>query len=289
MGDVPTPSTRGTDHTARLLMSCPDGPGIVAAISRAPCSSLGANIHQLGPVLDPPRTRDVLYADGLPLPGPLHPTARTLEAAFGSARRGFSMDLADLPPCPISGGGLSSWPPAPEHRLTRSPLVHPKGRARYGHRLGDLQSRPPAGSEVEAMGVPPLPLPPRHARRPRRRQRPRPSSLSSQAKPDLVDARPLHADPHPTGFSTGVGCPVINIHHSFLPAFAGAEPYRQAYERGVKLIGATAHYVTEAARRGTHHRAGRAARRPRLHPRGSRPGRPGPGARRARSRRSARA
>jgi formyltetrahydrofolate deformylase len=37
---------------------------------------------------------------------------------------------------------------------------------------------------------------------------------------------------------------IINIHHSFLPAFAGASPYRQAHERGVKLIGATAHYVT---------------------------------------------
>jgi formyltetrahydrofolate deformylase len=40
------------------------------------------------------------------------------------------------------------------------------------------------------------------------------------------------------------GC-VINIHHSFLPAFAGADPYRQAFERGVKLIGATCHYATE--------------------------------------------
>jgi formyltetrahydrofolate deformylase len=39
--------------------------------------------------------------------------------------------------------------------------------------------------------------------------------------------------------------PVINIHHSFLPAFAGAGPYAKARERGVKLIGATAHYVTE--------------------------------------------
>ena len=39
--------------------------------------------------------------------------------------------------------------------------------------------------------------------------------------------------------------PVINIHHSFLPAFIGAAPYRKAKERGVKLIGATAHYVTE--------------------------------------------
>ena len=39
--------------------------------------------------------------------------------------------------------------------------------------------------------------------------------------------------------------PIINIHHSFLPAIAGADPYRRAYDRGVKLIGATAHYVTE--------------------------------------------
>ncbi|HTZ46733.1 MAG TPA: formyltetrahydrofolate deformylase [Verrucomicrobiae bacterium] len=39
--------------------------------------------------------------------------------------------------------------------------------------------------------------------------------------------------------------PIINIHHSFLPAFVGAKPYHQAYERGVKLTGATAHYVTE--------------------------------------------
>ena len=46
-------------------------------------------------------------------------------------------------------------------------------------------------------------------------------------------------------FLVNVGCPVINIHHSFLPSFAGAKPYHQAYTRGVKLIGATAHYVTE--------------------------------------------
>jgi formyltetrahydrofolate deformylase len=40
-------------------------------------------------------------------------------------------------------------------------------------------------------------------------------------------------------------CKIINIHHSFLPAFMGANPYRQAYEKGVKIIGATSHYVTE--------------------------------------------
>jgi formyltetrahydrofolate deformylase len=47
-------------------------------------------------------------------------------------------------------------------------------------------------------------------------------------------------------FLTEVGCPLINIHHSFLPSFVGAAPYRRAKERGVKLIGATAHYVTES-------------------------------------------
>ncbi len=46
-------------------------------------------------------------------------------------------------------------------------------------------------------------------------------------------------------FLRELGAPAINIHHSFLPAFVGADPYRRAHERGVKLIGATAHYVTE--------------------------------------------
>jgi formyltetrahydrofolate deformylase len=45
-------------------------------------------------------------------------------------------------------------------------------------------------------------------------------------------------------FLNKLGAAAINIHHSFLPAFVGADPYRRAHERGVKLIGATAHYVT---------------------------------------------
>jgi formyltetrahydrofolate deformylase len=47
------------------------------------------------------------------------------------------------------------------------------------------------------------------------------------------------------GFLEELNAPVINIHHSFLPAFSGRDPYRRAFERGVKVIGATAHYVTE--------------------------------------------
>lgn len=45
-------------------------------------------------------------------------------------------------------------------------------------------------------------------------------------------------------FIEQVACPIINIHHSFLPSFVGAKPYQMAYERGVKLIGATSHFVT---------------------------------------------
>lgn len=48
----------------------------------------------------------------------------------------------------------------------------------------------------------------------------------------------------PDDFCTDFSGRIINIHHSFLPAFIGANPYKQAYERGVKLIGATCHYVT---------------------------------------------
>ena len=47
------------------------------------------------------------------------------------------------------------------------------------------------------------------------------------------------------GFLHDYKRPVVNIHHSFLPSFPGAKPYHQAFERGVKLIGATAHYATE--------------------------------------------
>ncbi len=48
----------------------------------------------------------------------------------------------------------------------------------------------------------------------------------------------------PASFCAGREGRIINIHHSFLPSFAGARPYHQAYDRGVKLIGATCHYVT---------------------------------------------
>ena len=76
---------------------------------------------------------------------------------------------------------------------------------------------------------------------------------------------------------------VVNIHHSFLPAFVGARPYHQAHRRGVKLIGATAHYVTEELDAGADHRAGRPPRRSPRRSAGAPPPRAASRARRPRS------
>ena len=69
-------------------------------------------------------------------------------------------------------------------------------------------------------------------------------SLINQHRPDfMVLARYMQILSN--DFVTRYPQRIINIHHSFLPAFVGARPYHQAFERGVKLIGATSHYVTE--------------------------------------------
>jgi formyltetrahydrofolate deformylase len=95
--------------------------------------------------------------------------------------------------------------------------------------------------EVEALGVPFVHIPVTSDTKPRAEQQAL-DELGGRAEL-LVLARYMQI--LSGDFLRRVGCPVINIHHSFLPAFAGAQPYRHAYERGVKLIGATAHYVTE--------------------------------------------
>jgi len=68
-------------------------------------------------------------------------------------------------------------------------------------------------------------------------------SIIQRYKPDYIGlARYMKV--LSTNFIDKAACPIINIHHSFLPSFVGAKPYQMAYERGVKLIGATSHFVT---------------------------------------------
>ena len=88
-----------------------------------------------------------------------------------------------------------------------------------------------------------MPLPPGSDAAAKRAQEQQIEALAARERIDLVVLarymQILSAD-----FCTALKGRAINIHHSFLPSFKGAKPYYQAHDRGVKLIGATAHYVT---------------------------------------------
>jgi formyltetrahydrofolate deformylase len=118
----------------------------------------------------------------------------------------------------------------------------------WRHRRGELEAElglvasnhPDLRADVEAFGVPYVHVPVEKGRKP---------AAEAQLL-ELLDGFDLvvlarYMQILSGDFLERVGTPVINIHHSFLPAFAGAGPYARARERGVKLVGATAHYVTE--------------------------------------------
>jgi formyltetrahydrofolate deformylase len=226
-------------YSARLLIACPDRPGIVAAVSGFLFEE-GANIvssHQYS--TDPTGgrffLRTELYLAGLPE----SPGARErLGERFGAevAER-FQMDWE-----------LRFW----GHRRRMAILV-----SRRDHCLVDLlwrwrrgeldaevvaviSNHPDLEPEARTAGVPFHHVPVEPDGKPQAEER----MLELLAGVDVVVLarymQILSGD-----FLTRVGAPVINIHHSFLPAFAGADPYRRAREHGVKLIGATAHFVTE--------------------------------------------
>jgi formyltetrahydrofolate deformylase len=238
MADAPPTSARGADHTARLLISCPDGPGIVAAVSGF-LFERGANIVSSDQYSTHPEHGMFFMRTAFYLP--------QLEASSG--RSAFESDLGDV----AARFGMNCRI-AFAHERKRVALM----ASREDHCLLDLLWRHRRGEldmdvacvisnhellrpEVETLGVPYHYIPVTKATKIDAERRAL-DLLTAQV--DLVVLarymQILSGD-----FLADVGCPVLNIHHSFLPAFAGADPYRRAYERGVKLIGATAHYVTE--------------------------------------------
>lgn len=107
--------------------------------------------------------------------------------------------------------------------------------------VGVVSNHSVLGPLVESAGVPFWHLPVSHETR--AAQESEILGLVDRLKVDLlVLARYMQILSEP--FCARVHGRAINIHHSFLPSFKGAQPYRQAYEHGVKIIGATAHYVT---------------------------------------------
>jgi formyltetrahydrofolate deformylase len=228
---------------ARLLIDCPDRPGIVAAVSGL-LARHGGNIvesdqHSTGVPDGHFFMRMVLDLD----PGP----AETPESAADRLRASFTAEVAgrfgmrwrltllsDRPRIAV----LASREP---HCLTEI-LWRWQRDEIGGADLAFVASNHPDHRDlVERFGLEYHHVP--ATRENRAEAEDRLIELLAGRCDLVVLARYMQIL---TGDFLGrVGVPVINIHHSFLPAFAGAEPYRRAAERGVKIVGATAHYVTE--------------------------------------------
>jgi formyltetrahydrofolate deformylase len=224
-----------TDH-ARLLVSCPDGHGIVAAVAGL-LSELGANIVTSDQHSTDPEGGRFFLRMEFHLAG-LDRARETLERRFGeeiAARFGMDWRLSY---------------PAEEKRvaLLVSRRDHCLLDLLWRWRRGDLPCRivgvisnhPDCAESVAAFGVPFHHIPVDRDGKPAAEAKLLELLEGSVDLVGLARYMQILSD----DFLGRVGAPVINIHHSFLPAFVGASPYERAWERGVKLIGATAHYVT---------------------------------------------
>jgi formyltetrahydrofolate deformylase len=229
-------SARGSDE-ARLVVSCVDQPGIVARVSGF-LAAHGANIiqsdqHSTGVTAGQFFLRIVFYLERLnqKLPELRQAFEREVASDFSAEYR--FRPLTDFTRVAIM---VSKY----DHCL-----LDLLWRARRGELPIDvvkvISNHPDLASDVASFGVPFVHVP--ITRETKRLAEQRELDLLTGQVDLVVLARYMQI--LSGDFLDRVGVPVINIHHSFLPAFAGAGPYSQAKERGVKLIGATAHYATQ--------------------------------------------
>ncbi len=235
MADIRSPPAHEADHTARLLISCPDGPGIVAAVSRF-LFDQGANIVTSDQYSTHPENGTFFMRSAFYLPA-IEEDRTAFESSFKALAERFRMDWR-----------IAYAADRPRVALMASREDHCVLDLLWRTRRGELgmdvtcviSNHENIRGEIEAAGVPFIHIAVTRATKPEAEQR---ALGALKLNVDLlVLARYMQV--LSDDFLARVGCPVINIHHSFLPAFAGAKPYRNAFERGVKLIGATAHYVT---------------------------------------------
>jgi formyltetrahydrofolate deformylase len=220
----------------RLVISCPDRPGIVAAVSGF-LNEAGANIIRSDQYSSDPDEGTFFMRMEFAVAPERHPE---LGERFGLAvaeRFGMSWRLWDAAVPKRIGVLVSRYDHCLQELLWRW-----RREGLGGAELTTVVSNhPDLRAEVEAAG-----LPYHHvAVEKGKKAEAEAEQLELLAgKCDLV-VLARYMQILSGEFLDRVGVPVINIHHSFLPAFAGAGPYAQARERGVKLVGATAHYVTE--------------------------------------------
>ncbi len=226
-----------------LTLSCPDAKGIVYAVSgllyQAGCNIVDS--QQFGDVQSEGGTG--LFFMRVHFEAPEHLAGPgTLEQLFTNVRQQFGMN-------------------ARFHSLERKPRLLLMV-SRHGHCLNDLLFRVHSGQlDAEISGIVSnhpdfaglagsyghpfhhLPLASGAGAQAKRAQERQVEALIEERQVDLV-VLARYMQVLSEEFCAFLKGRAINIHHSFLPSFKGARPYYQAYERGVKLIGATAHYVT---------------------------------------------
>jgi formyltetrahydrofolate deformylase len=226
-----------TTGTARLLIQCADRPGIVAAVSQF-LFAHRANIVQA----DQFSTNE----DGGRFFMRMEFALEGLDVSPTELEDGFGREVA--------GGFEMDWRVRYSERRVRTAILV----SRFDHCLMELLWRWRRGelpidlrlvisnhdrlrTDVEGFGLPYHHLP--VTKETRAEQEAAITALCERDDIDLIVlARYMQVlSPNVTERYAGR---IINIHHSFLPAFAGADPYGRAYDRGVKLIGATAHYAT---------------------------------------------
>jgi formyltetrahydrofolate deformylase len=226
----------GPPASARLLLTCADRPGIVAAVSSF-LEKEGANIFQSDQYSTDPEGGTFFMRIEFHLEG------------IDENRDEFERGFAD-----VAGNLGMEWRISYTARRKRIAIMV----SRYDHCLLDLlwrwrrgeldcdiplvvSNHPDLQADVEGFGVQYVHVPVEKDKKAEAEARH--LGLFSQRFDLIVLARYMQI--LSGNFLDSVKTPVINIHHSFLPAFAGADPYARARERGVKLIGATAHYVSE--------------------------------------------
>jgi formyltetrahydrofolate deformylase len=221
----------------RLLLRCPDRPGLVAAVS-AFLAAAGANIVSLDQHSTEQSGGTFVQRTVFHLPG--------LTAARDGLERDFREQLAGRFDMEFR---LTEASKPKRVAIMASKDDHCLLDLLWRNRRGELDmsvvmvvsNHPDLADQVRPFGVPFLHVP---ATKDIRAEAERRQLELLRGNVDLVVLARYMQIITP-GFLADVGCPLINIHHSFLPSFIGAAPYRRARERGVKLVGATAHYVTE--------------------------------------------
>lgn len=224
-------------NIGRLVVSCTDGPGIVSRVS-AFLHYQDANIVQSDQYSTGPRGGRFFLRIEFQLP--------ELEVRLDELECRFAAEVAQ----PLDATfRLRAAAAATRVAVFVSCYDHCLLDLLWRTRRGDLpitvvqvvSNHPDLASDVARFGAPFEHIPVTKKSKPWAEQR---QLDVLQGRVDLVVLarymQILSGD-----FLDRVGVPVINIHHSFLPAFVGASPYEQAKARGVKLIGATAHYATE--------------------------------------------